>query len=300
MTGQIYHWQLRWHYEGEKAATTIAICAWLKAVAKDWGFQVEQSENGYKHYQAHMSLIKKHRESEVKALWQEMWPDLQLPNHLSPTTNNALKKNIAGYYATKLDTRIEGPWTSENQTIASTKRTLYDYEEVTELNKVQKYMLEWAGADDHWREILVVGPGACIGKSTAFAHIQATYERVHVVPSNLTAKEILGFLFPVINEGKENRAILLFDLPYATDTKELKEICKTIETISGGCLADCRYTGGKYKKIYAPKIIVITNIDPERMLFAQDRISVIDTNDEAWGVNVPYRPLKIRRVTPPE
>jgi len=60
-------------YEIRYNADTFKHEAELKAVldkwAKHWVFQLEEGDNGYKHYQGRISLLKKRKLSQLKAVW---------------------------------------------------------------------------------------------------------------------------------------------------------------------------------------------------------------------------------------
>ena len=75
----------------------------LRKKCKKWAFQLECSENGYKHYQGRISLIKrKALKPLLKLFGTPEWAGI----HFTPTSSDC-KGDI--FYCTKDDTRIDGP-----------------------------------------------------------------------------------------------------------------------------------------------------------------------------------------------
>jgi len=84
---------------GDKDKETLMTC--LKELCREWVFQLEEGENGYKHYQGRLKLKTKKRLVTLKNNFH--WKEIQLS-----TTSCA---NIGNnFYVTKEESRIEGPW----------------------------------------------------------------------------------------------------------------------------------------------------------------------------------------------
>ena len=81
----------------------------MREWAKAWEFQLEQADDGYKHYQGRLSLIKKRRLNEIAKLLQPVLHGI----HLSPTSTKAVEDGNS--YCVKADTRIDGPWKHDDE-----------------------------------------------------------------------------------------------------------------------------------------------------------------------------------------
>ena len=97
--------------------TAEFIRGFLEEYCSRWVFQEELGDptelhpEGYEHFQGRVSLIKKRRRSDAINIWNEALPSPGL--HLSATSNTIyLAKDFL--YCMKGDTRVDGPWTDQD------------------------------------------------------------------------------------------------------------------------------------------------------------------------------------------
>ena len=122
----------------------------------------QEGDEGYKHYQGRLSLVKKRRINEALNVLKPFFPTI----HISPTSNNGLEEN---FYTTKEDTRIEGPWTEE-----SYKYIPRQIREIVDLKPFQKSVVLLSRIWDTRTINIIIDQSGNIGKSTL-----TTYMGIH-------------------------------------------------------------------------------------------------------------------------
>lgn len=135
----------------------------LLPFCKEFYYQLEEGEDGYLHYQGCLSLIVKHRLSEVKNIlgWNNVHLEQAMDWH-------ALKK-----YSTKKDTRMRGPWSHESKWIWT-----MDMDDFEEWQKEIYCMI--SKPNDDWRHIYWYWePTGDVGKTNfvkwCIVHLGANY-----------------------------------------------------------------------------------------------------------------------------
>jgi len=232
---------------------------------KKWTFQTERGEKtGYVHYQCRISFCKKKTLPAAKTFL--LAAGLK-KFKISISSTNSLKGEA--FYCLKEDTRIDGPWTDQDE-----KR---DPKTVTVLRLDQKGLMEWQGDlldkvlgdnfEPRWddRTIHVVyDPVGNKGK-TAFCEYMHSYRYGTVIPAMFQMEDIVQFAMcrPVAR-------CYVIDLPRAMDKKNLGSMFAGIEMLKNGQLYDKRYKG-VFKWIERPNVIVFTNCLPDRQFFSADR-----------------------------
>lgn len=226
---------------------------WCKKFNKKWGFQREIGEQtGYDHYQGRISLTKKLRLAELI----KQYP---IEGKWSLTSEASCGERFYEY-ATKEDTRVEGPWTDKDVALYIPRQI----REITELlpwqNKVIEKIHQW---DTRHIDVIVDKQG-CIGKS-----ILASYCCCHGM-----ARKI-----PPLNNYKDLMCLTMcmptakayfVDMPRALDKSKQEEFFSAMESIKDGHLWDNRYQY-KEKWIDSPNIWLFTNKMPNHRLLSKDR-----------------------------
>lgn len=223
----------------------------LKKNCKKWCFQLERGESNYEHYQGRFSLKVKKRLLTCKKLFE--WKEI----HLSPTSNEN-RDNM--FYVTKEDTRIDGPWSDQDEEI-------YIPRQIREINKLYEWQQHIVDNYDVWdtRTInIIIDAKGNTGKSTLIG-----YMRAHK----------LGFAIPYCNDFRDimrmimdvpTKRCYLMDMPRAIKKEKLYQMYSALETIKNGYAYDDRYHF-KEKVFDCPNIWVFTNIFPDLSLLSQDR-----------------------------
>lgn len=247
---------------------------------KKWCFQLEKGkESGYLHYQCRFSLndklpmsAKKNGKSLIKAFNDEGIFGM----HLSPT--NVKCKDMQ--YVVKSDTRVDGPWTSEDDNKFIPKHLrgikLYPFQDsIVQLSKI---------VHPRFIDIILQGPGG-IGKS-----VICDYMEVHglgiTLPSINDYQDILAIAMAEVKAFEEFREYdpdrdftFLIDLPKASNKTELHKTFAALETLKDGKGFDKRY-GYKKMRTNRTVLIVFTNELPDLNWLSRDRWRIWNINDK--------------------
>lgn len=243
---------------------------WLKSYAKKWVFQLELSDTGYKHFQGKMSLIKKRRIQEI--------PN-ELRLHFSISSSNA--KND-WTYASKADTRIEGPWSSDDEEIYIPRqfRGLMD-----KLYPYQKQIVKSLEEFDSRKVNYIFCVSGNNGKSTIASLCELHFGAIDLPPCN-DFKEIIAATCDEIYGKTRNPKGVFFDLPRSMDKSRLYGIYSAMEQIKKGKVFDLRY---KYKKWWfdSPAVWVFSNMPPDIKQMSMDRWNLWMINESKELVTLP-------------
>jgi len=269
-------WDFRISAEGLDRELLVA---GLKSMAKRYCFQLEKGEQtGYLHFQGRMSLIKKHRKSEL----MKMFVKVPVPNYLEPTVNATY---YAGdmFYVMKDETRVDGPW-DERETEKYIPRQYRDM--LSKLYPYQKYIFDTANVFDTRIINMIYCEAGGVGKSTIASVCELFANGIDLPPVNDAEKLIQSCCD--ICEAKQSRtpSPIFVDLPRAMNKDRLNGIYTAIEQIKKGKLFDLRY---KYKEYWidSPQIWVFSNIEPDLSMLSKDRWRVwyVDDNKELQKYN---------------
>lgn len=267
-------WDFRISAEG---LDNVVIINQLKLIAKRYTFQLEEgSETGYLHYQGRISLIKKHRKSELL----KMFSLIPVPNYLEPTVNATY---YAGdiFYVMKDETRVGGPW-SEKETEKYIPR---QYRGILEkLYPYQKVIYDSANEFDTRIINMIYCPRGNIGKSTIASVCELYANGIDLPPVNDAEKLIQSCCDICEAKQSRNPSPIFVDLPRAMNKDRLNGIYTAIEQIKKGKLFDLRY---KYKEYWidSPQIWVFSNIEPDLGMLSKDRWRI-------WEVDEKYELIK--------
>lgn len=232
----------------------------LKRLSKKWTFQLERGDTGYEHYQGRMSLKVKKRKNELCKMLKDT---ILKTAHISVTSSDNRDNN---FYVTKEDTRIQGPWSDDDEEIYIPRQIRH----IEKLRPWQEFIRNDILKFDTRTINVLVNKTGNIGKSTLL-----TYLHCHKLARRL----------PPINEAKDLMRIVcdaptstayLIDMPRAMSKDRLYGLYTAVESIKDGFAYDDRY---RYReKIFdCPSIWIFTNCDPDITLLSRDRWRV-------WGV----------------
>ena len=255
-------------YNGKDVEHTT-ILQHLKGIAKRFVFQREEGTSGYIHFQGRMSLVKKRRKNELLKLFT--FP----PNYLEPTSNPEYTKGEM-FYQQKLDTRIEGLWTDEDEIIYIPRQV----REMEGLRPFQQSIIDDVGIWNKRKINVVYCQSGNLGKSSLIGYMRANK---------------LGRALPPVNDYKDLLRIVydlpvsklyLFDMPRALNKDKMFQFYGAVETIKDGYAYDDRYTF-KDKVFDCPNVWIFTNILPDMELLSKDRWAL-------WKINSAFELRKIK------
>lgn len=237
----------------------------LRKVCKKFAFQLEQSDEGYEHWQGRISLIKKKSGTALISLFSPFkhW----VKAHFSPTSENA-KGDI--FYVIKLDTRIKGPWTDKDEIKILTKQM--ELFSSWGLLPWQQTAKEMSQVFDLRAIDLLYDQMGNSGKSLFSEHME--YEGL--------AEEVPPFrLMDDIFQWVATRPIkgcYIVDLPRGMKKDKLGDFYSGIEVIKNGVAFDKRYKADKIR-FTRPRIFVFTNTLPDLELMSKDRWNIWTIKD---------------------
>lgn len=246
---------------------------------REWVFQAEKGGlTGYEHYQGRLKLkTKKRLVTLAKALSHINGI------HLSPTSMENIGNN---FYVTKEDTRIAGPWYSENNPKAPQEMP-WDLAEIKELLPWQNYVVESIAKVRNKRCIDVVyDPVGNTGKTTLTRYM-LWHKLGEWVPFCENYKDMVQIVMDL-----PKSPCYLIDLPRALPKKNLEQMYSAIETIKGGVAYDQRYEFRR-RMFGPPRVIVFTNVLPPTHYMTDDRWNIWSIkNNELVKYVEPKHPIR--------
>jgi hypothetical protein len=277
---QLACWDFR---ANEDYFTSDQLLSLLPKLAKKFVFQLEQGDtSGYRHWQGRVSLIKKHRKCEVKALWEAIIG--KFPNYFEGTVKKEYHKGDM-FYQQKAETRLEGPWMDTMKPSYIRKRMRGAI-----LKPWQQQILDTSsttGFEDRTVNV-VINTGGNIGKSFLVDYADDHGKGIEIPSIMNDGKEILQAVCNILM-GTQNRepGIMFLDLPRAMCKERLNGIMTALETIKRGKVYDFRYNFKDWK-FEPPSLWVFTNQTPDRGWLSADRWKFWQV--EAVGLLAPYIP----------
>lgn len=253
----------RWRHTYGKIERTDII-NWLRKYCKKWAFQLEEGDSGYKHYQGNLSLVKKRRVNELSKLFT----DIEMFEYIKPA------HDVESVYELKEDTRIDGPWTSEDEVVYIPRQ----YRHIKDFYPYQLDILKWLTEFEIRKCKLIYDPKGCRGKTTIASIAELKYGAIDLPPLN-DLNDIISMLCDeCMGLNLRNPSGVFFDLPRAMDKTRLHGIFSSFEQIKKGKLFDKRY---KYKKwwIDSPQIFIFTNWIPDLDMLSKDRWELLTINE---------------------
>jgi len=277
----------------------------MRSDTLNWGFQQEESnDTKYVHYQGRLRLNRgdKKRLSELKNGIFGDYPWV----HLSPTSANAANQRNFYTYVTKLDTRIDGPWSDKIEEDEEEAELPDDWPRYAPYPFQQAIINMWIEhmADDRVINVLV-DPLTSQGKSTTLKlAITQGLKHFLIVEAMYAAnpRELLltiASYYKGLKAKKETRhvvktvaSVLIVDMPKGKKNKQ--ELYNVLERAKSGVLVESRYETTQI--IYKiPHIWVFTNELPMNGFLSPNRWKL-------WGItnDKELRPLHELQKPPPK
>lgn len=261
-TGRLlYRWHLTKNGVDESTEGIEAFNALCKLYCKKYVWQIERAPTTDSlHYQARISLKIKARKGRVRRIFKGC--------HISPEMNSS-SDGAGEFYATKDETRVQGPWTDKD--IVHFRDQRYD---------IGDHYLPWQAEcmrmlmrQDDRQILIVVDPTGHSGKTVLAHHIVLFHGGIFVPSFFQTGQEVLQFVHGFTREG--GRYVIVVDVPRAALLPRIApRLFAAFETIKAGVLYDGRYHG-QMRYIRTPRIVCFCNDLPDPALLTGDRWDVL-------------------------
>jgi hypothetical protein len=263
-------WDLTLSYDKVKDSTIQDIIDYLKLISKKWVFQREISETSkFDHYQIRLSLIKKKTFKQFKEF---IYDTVLEYAHLEPTVNANRKGDKFYSYASKLDTRYQGPWKDSDPPPKLMTRQLKN---MLPLQPWQLSLKELILTYNERAIYCVIDQLGNHGKSIFSEWLE--YEGIALdVPPFRLFNEIMQCC-----HGHPPQKAYLIDMPRGLKKGKLTDFYSGVEFLKNGITFDPRYKFSK-RRFDRPNIVIFTNTTPNWNLLSLDRWKVftIDSKNE--------------------
>lgn len=218
---------------------------------KKWTFQLELSKKGYEHYQGRISLkVRARLNQAIKLLAQ---PKM----HLSPTSTEN-RDNM--FYVIKDDTRIAGPWTSDDKYIPR-----WVSNETVEWYKWQADVWSICEGLPNTRTVnCLVDTIGCTGK-TFFSTWHCVRRDAVDIPMMNDTRDMMRAVMDL-----PKHRVYFFDLTRSTDVKFVSNFIGAVEMLKNGRAYDDRY-GFRQEYFDPPHVWIFCNAVPKPSLLSSDR-----------------------------
>lgn len=249
----------------EKGFSTYKLLAHrIGELAKKFVFQLEKGdEDGYVHWQIRLSLHKRQTASYVV---KKLTP--LLPGHWSPTSREVHDSGNQFNYVMKADTRIDGPWSDEDNippppVLTRQLKNYWEYQRYPWQIDAERF----ATCYDERHIIYICDTLYNSGKSIFCEDLEYRDLACEIPPMTLM-EDIMQFI-----HSQPVSKCYLFDMPAAMKKEKMHQMYSGLEMLKNGFLYDKRYSGKK-KRIDRPTIICFANNFPDTSLMAPDRWSI--------------------------
>lgn len=222
----------------------------LRKYCKSWDFQQEQCPETQKlHFQGRFSLKVKERLTTLI----KKFPGY----HLTPTSTENINNN---YYVTKEDTRVDGPWSSDDVEIYIPRQI----REITQLREWQQQIVDSAKIWDTRTINIIIDFVGNNGKTTI-----CSFCGVHGIGRRIPFSNDFRDIMRMIMDTPDSK-MYLFDIPRALRKDQLYQFYAGIEEIKNGYAFDDRY---KFREKWfdSPTVWVFTNAMPDTCMLSGDR-----------------------------
>lgn len=233
----------------------------MRKETSNYCFQLEQGNSGYRHYQGRFIFKRKVRLTTlIKAAKQygEGW-------HFSPSSALVAAEAKSGKfcYVMKEDTRLEGPWTDQDDPkeltwdikVLECKDNWYPW---------QRQAYDFATTRDPRVIHVIYDPKGNSGKSSFLKYLALT-KKCGYIPPFTEYEDVMQ-----VAMAKASYGSFWIDMPRAMEKNRLKKLWSAVETIKSGFLFDKRYHW-KEVIIGSPQVIVSTNVLPNVNMLSLDR-----------------------------
>nr|UOF76858.1 rep protein [Cressdnaviricota sp.] len=250
----VFVWDFTLSYEGSDFKDNVSISERLKKWCKHWVFQKEKGESGYVHWQGRVSLLKKQREAELRAM---------LPGAHWSMTAAANSRNFN--YVMKEITRVEGPWSDKDEPFEPPPMTAQLREFLTyPLYAWQQKVERIFSAVDFRKIHVIVDRVGNIGKS-----IYSEWCAYRGLAIDMPPFRQMEDIMQCVMCQRVSRNYIV-DMPRGMKKDKLGEFYSGLECLKNGRAYDKRYSY-KEKRFDRPNVVVFTNVEPAYDLLSLDR-----------------------------
>lgn len=242
--------------------TAGAIRAGFSLIAKAFVFQEELSPDGFEHFQCLIALKSKARKNQVLMLLSTTF-GLPMVNFQIKPVNNTLRLQSIIDYCSKVDTRVNGPWSYKIPGVLPeppkliTKEQMYSW---------QAKVVEVCNQEPNDRTVYWI------------------YDTVGNSGKTALCKYLIHHLGAFIFRGKSSdmasRIVLMPEAPRiavmnVSRTQEQYVSYQSIEEIKDGLVCSGKYEGGQ-KIFNPPHMFIFANFEPDRNSLSHDRWHVVN------------------------
>lgn len=221
-------------------------------ICKLYKFQEETGENGTRHLQGAISLIKKERFNTIKKYNEKI--------HWEKTRNEEAAMN----YACKEETRTGRIYTNEK--LKAFRRTKTKFDAIRPLKQVMDIIHE---EPDHRTIHWIYSEEGSVGKTSTAAFIERNYEGVCI--ANGKAGDIKNHVIKHLEN--DNLDVMIVTIPRSAQDYT-GGLYGVLEEIKDGLIYSGKYEGG-FKNIEHPHVIVMCNFEPDYYKMSEDRWNVV-------------------------
>lgn len=252
--------------DNDELPTPSAVAHHLNEVADKWCFQKEIGKEGRLHYQIRIKFRPDEKKREMQAIRALIFGPLK-GGHVTRTSKECVNDMS---YVKKVETRVEGPWTSNDKVIKDPGWI------ATELRPWQQRIVDIINTKPDDRTIhLIVDTEGCIGKSTLVRYL-CHHNLADVISDLITgpkdiSRHVAGSRAYV---GITVKNAYVLDIP--KDNRNTREIWHCLESVKNGMARDDRYTHRKIDPFPHPHIFVFTNTRPPPEVYTKKRIVEIN------------------------
>lgn len=236
--------------------------AWCSTWGKNWSFQLERGEEtGKLHFQGIISLKTKRTKAECLSVMND------LPEYFEPVANKNLAAGSEAFYVTKVDTRVEGPWTDKDEIqfipyhLVGKELNLYPW---------QQQIWDSAGQRESRTINVIVERRGCVGKSTICGLIRTHNRGLQLPPMNDPDKLMQVALCIMKDRQIRDPKLVIIDIPRAVKQDTLAGLFAACEQIKDGWCYDWRHHWNEWS-FHPPQVWVFTNTMPHAVNLSHDR-----------------------------
>ena len=255
MEGPCAVWDITWKWDSLNKSEWLSF---FGTYAKKWAFQCEESASGYVHGQGRMSLVQKKMFGPLNELMQAAGLK---EYHLTPTSKGVALKGDT-FYVIKVDTRIDGPWTDQDD--LEPKVLTKQLEKIQTLYPWQDSVVDYLKTWEDRKILCIVQPAGDCGKS-GFAEYCEYHGLAEEIPPMNDMQDIMQCVMAI-----KNKKAFIIDMPKAMKKDKLGPFFAGLECLKNGMAYDKRYTFKKMR-FDRPHVIVFTNTHPDTNLLSADR-----------------------------
>lgn len=227
-----------------------------------YAFQEEKGAGGLLHFQGRFSGKTPYRKSELinkKLFGGKIHWSIEHSEESS------------GFYVTKEDSRVDGPWTDKDQP---------PYVPLKFRNFVMRPQQQWIAnrleSQNDRKMLFIVDKRGNTGKSTFGLYLRVSRGAIRVPSSLKSAEDISQMVMEHVRANPGKVYTIVLDIPRSVRTDEhWAKWLAALEDIKNGHVYDKRYHW-REAIFEPPRVLVFANAAPPRHLLTGDRFDVVD------------------------